>query len=222
MSIGRDDIGILGAIETLKSEFIKSGSLDKKEKNIEISELENSGSEINDMFEKKSDNTTNRIEQLQQDFVSLEIKNQALSEIDSSLERIEKTRDQEQNSELTQEGLKEFEQIIEQIASPETNSSEQSEQNEESTRKINELRAQVNEQQQQLAALQQKLYNEVNSLVKLNLNETEDSAETQEQQAETLKNQVTKEIKENPEKSYKMQIMHFNKDLILAMLSLPG
>jgi hypothetical protein len=65
----------------------------------------------------------------------------------------------------------------------------------------------------------QKLVDEVDSLVSIDLGkENFDVAEYD--KAETIKDDIQKEIFKSPEKSVKMQIKHLNKDILLAMLSL--
>ena len=238
MSLARDDVGISGALNALQTEFIKSGTLEKKENTQKISGEEKESSEIKDVFEKKSGNNDGEdLEQLQEDFNSLEIKGKALDEIGSSLERIENSGE---IPELLHKNFEEFDKLIEEIASTSAETSESADvkndtteqvpekesQNNESTgkeeesiKKINELRAKVSEKQQQIAELQKKLYHEVNSIVELRIGANSDSPESK-QQAENLKNSVVNGIKENPEQSQKIQVTNLNKDLILAMLSL--
>jgi|GEM_PF-3352255 len=234
MSIARDDLGISGVLNALKAEFIKPGTLEKQN-NKEVSGSENKESEINDVFEKKSSGEEKDIEQLQDEYNSLEIKKQALEEVDSSLESIEKSGQNPDNVESFDRNIEELDRVIEEMAPEKTKSEEQKEngnteeqslaredaqQNNESSRKINELRAKVSEKQQQLANLQQKLYNEVSSIVELRIGNNTDSIETEQKKAEELRESVERDIKENPEKVQKIQITNLNKDLILAMLSL--
>ena len=225
MSLARDDIGILGALDALKIDFIKSRTLEKKD-SPKTSDSEQEP-EIKDVFEKNSNGNKKNVEELQENYNFLEVKKDVLTEIDVSLERIDSSE-----KEITEENFKEIAKVIEQIV-PEGTRAEESveeepparddsekQEEEDSVKRINELRAKVNEKQQQIAHLQETLYNEVSSLVELRLNADDNSEETVEQQAESLKQSVVEGISQNPETSHKMQITNLNKDMILAMLSL--
>jgi small-conductance mechanosensitive channel len=240
MSLARDDVGISGALNALQTEFIKAGTLEKQENTKKVSGDQKEEPEIKDVFEKKSNNNEEKnLEQLQEDFNSLAIKDKALKEIDASLERIENSGQVPEDSESFNKSLEEVDKVIEKIAptvtetakppevkndttqqNTEKQNNESTENREESIKKINELRSKVSEKQQQIAELQKKMYHEVSSLVELRIGANADSPETAKQQAEELKSSVINDIKENPEQSQKIQITNFNKDLILAMLSL--
>ena len=241
MSLARDDVSISRAINVLETDFIKSRKL---ENNKEISGQKSKEPEINDVFEKKSNNNNKNLEKLQDDYNSNEIKNKALSEIDSGLDRIKNSDQAVNKPELLEKSLDEINKVIEKIAPNDTKdknrevknttdkdknsskkvqSSNQDSQRKESIKKINELKVKVNEKRQQIANHQKKLYHEVSSLVELHLVNNDESSKTyevKEQKANDLQKSVTEDIKKNPVKSKKIQITHFDKNMILAMLSL--
>jgi len=219
MSLARDDIGISRALDALHTEFIKSRTLEKSNDSPKTSGSDTEP-EICDVFEKNSTEKERNVEELQEDYNSLEVKKEALKEIDASLEHIDAS-----GEDIEEEDVEEIREAINEIVSQENSSVEEedvekAELTEEANRRINKLRAEVNEKQQQIAQEQKKLYDEVSSVVELHISVDDSSEETIEQQAEDLKQSVVKEIKENPEISRQMQITRFDKNMILAMISL--
>ncbi len=243
MSLAKDDVGISGALNALKAEFIKSRTLEEN-----IDTTKNSGSkkpEINDVFEKESskniDAEKKKLTQLQEEYNSVKLKKQALEKTDDVLAQME-----ESGEIPDEEKLKELEKAIEGISAAEEEpeqqnsnaetrqdasdrpaqtdsqniSSPEKENNNDSARKVAELRAKVNEKQQQLAQLEQKLYHEVSSTIELKIGKTKEPDESLRRQAEELKGSVVDSINEEPEKAPKIHITNLDKNLILAMLSL--
>jgi hypothetical protein len=92
----------------------------------------------------------------------------------------------------------------------------------DSAKEVSQLKAKIAEKQQEIAKLQKELYHKVSSVVEISIGKEEDTGKTIEQQAEDLKTSVSKDIKDNPTQSVKMQITQFDDKLLLAMLSLRG
>lgn len=243
MSLARDDVGITGALNALKAEFVKSGTLEKQGESRKNSDAEKENPEINDVFEKDSSKEAkkdpNRVEKLQEEYNSIEIKKQALDKVDKNLSELQETGETPDEAEL-----RELKKAIEETPPLESSTTEQEAKNEaikdqqeqtseqqnqnrdsaeqqgDSAKRVNELRAMVSEKQQQLVELQQKLYHEVNSTVELRIGSNNESTESEEKLAQELKDSVVKDIQENPEQARKIQITNLDKNLILAMLSL--
>ncbi|OGI02923.1 MAG: hypothetical protein A2Y25_09935 [Candidatus Melainabacteria bacterium GWF2_37_15] len=205
MSIARDDIGYLNALDALETSFIKTGTIEKKEHKEEVSGKDNTEPEINDVYEKNSNipPKDKEIEKVQEDYKELEIKNNNLKKINADLEQIHKiinNNEQEDNKE--------------------TQNPDYTEKREQALSRIQELMSKVNEKQAQIAQLQQEIQSTVSSLVELNIGENVDSVEAEIKHAEELKQDIIKDIKENPETVKKLEIKNIDKDLLLALLSL--
>ena len=143
MTLARDDYSLSSVLDTLKTNFIKTGTVEKKDTiNKNVSDLKPKESEINDVYEKNFNTTHKAFEEIQEKNNALELKNKTLNNINSRLEKIKDTEENNQNSDSM-------------------------EKNEETDKKISELITKISEKQKQVAELQKKLYNEVNSLVEL-------------------------------------------------------
>ena len=210
MSVARDDSGYLNALDALETSFIRTETIQKKEPKEDVSGKDNTEPEINDVYEKSSNipYKDTEIEKVQEDYNELEIKNNNLKKINADLEQIHKTLNNNQED------------------NKETQSSDSTEKREQALSKIQELMTKVNEKQAQISQMQQEIQNTVSSLVELNVGENAVSFEAEikhEQEikhAEELKQAIIKEVKENPETVRKLEVKNFDKDLLLAMLSL--
>ncbi|NLF83218.1 MAG: hypothetical protein GX568_04450 [Candidatus Gastranaerophilales bacterium] len=244
MSAAMDDFGISGVSNALQPDYtveqIKPGTSEKINTE-KISGSEQSQPEINDVFEKKSSEQRRTLEKLQDEFAALNEKQQTLEEIDNALAQTEEKKlDKEEvdkinailNSILPEDEKPEQEEKPEKIEEPkepvEKEKPEKQEtkavptkEKDDSARDVNELRAKVSEKQQEIAKLQKELYHKVSSVIEIPIRKAgEDDDESLEAQAENLKLSVTDDIKGDAAKSVKMQIVHFDENLLLAMLSL--
>lgn len=205
MSLARDDMGFLSALDALETSFVKTGTIEKKNYTRETdSGADNGEPEFKDVYEK----TTNfsekekEFEKIQDDYNDLEIKNNNLQQINSDLEQI--------NNAITKK----------QESTEEPESSELKQKKEAAVNKIKELMSKVSEKQTQITELQKEIQQTVTSLVELNVGENFVPVEHEVQQAEELKQSIIDEVKKSPIKVKKIHINNMDKDLLLAMLSL--
>lgn len=204
MSLARDDLGYLSAIDALETSFLKTESIEKKENEENTTGPKNSEPEFNDVFENRFGYTgkeqEKELEKAQEEYSKLEIKNESLKKINSDLAQINNALIENDNNK------------------PEN--SEKSKEKEQALEKINALMSGVREKQSQITEMQRELQQTVSSLVELNIGENADSVETEIKQAEELKQSIMEEVKENPEVVKKLQIKNIDRNLLLAMLTL--
>ncbi len=203
MSLARDDFGYLSAIDALETNFLKTGTIEKRDYSEKVSGQDNKEPEISDVYEKKPASTPGekekKLEKIQREHNELEMKNKDLQKINTDLEKIGKIINNNEETENTESARKK----------------------EQALGKINELMSGVRDKQNQIARMQKEIQQTVSSLVELEIGGNSSPAETGEtRKTEELKQSAIREIKENPETVKKLQVKNIDKNLLLAMLSL--
>lgn len=190
MSLARDDMNPISALDALEASFLQK--TERIEEKKEISGDKYKEPEIDDVFENTSGNKYSDVEKLQEEHTALEMKNEELQKMEKDLESIDKTTSNREK----EEALNRIQELRVKINEEQKN-----------------IAAMQKEIQQQVSSVIELQVGENADAL-----ETEHSAPSE--STDQLKKSVVQEIDENPQKMVKIQLKSIDKNLLLAMLSL--
>ncbi len=250
MSFAKDDLTVASVSGLKRTDIVRfeNNKYFKHTSDPIVKEQKTEEFVLSENFDEQEESNRIKLEKLQKDYNSEEVKLSNFKEINSILNKTEELvafsssafLAEEDKSKIASEiaqNLKDVDSILEQADFNgqklfEEESKELSvvkeqidpkllENIENFSEKIQESKKYISERQQELEYKKYNIVEEVTSRVELaNSVDTLDYAITEEGRFEQLKDEIKENFKINPSKKIKVQITSLNKDMILAMLSL--
>jgi len=249
MSFAMDDISAIKDLQQPLIKDLKVTATDKKsnsDSNISKTEMESEKLVLSNNIDKKIKSRQDKDLQLQHEKNILETTKSGLDKIKGSYEKIielakeakkKETSAEEKESIKSQvdEEVKTIKQTVEETSFndekplkkenviPEKMSVETKKDSQETIVQSEKILQRIQERQKQISEREEKIIKEVSSTIELeSIVETIDYALTEDGSFEKAKEEFVEHVKTMPDKSLKIQITSFSKDMILALISISG